>query len=72
MPLRTEKKANHSFHATGATTEIITGHKSNALKLCERPSVVQKEAVSDILVQGKRPFAEEVDKENASGSCSIA
>ena len=38
----------------------------------ERPSVAQKEAVSGILVQGKRSFAEEVDKENASGSCSIA
>ena len=32
----------------------------------------QKEAVSGILVQGKRSFAEQVDKENAGGSCSIA
>ena len=52
----------------------VTGHKSNALQLYmyEQPSVAQKEAVSGILAQGKRSFAEEVDKEKASGSCSIA
>ena len=38
----------------------------------QQPSVAQKEAVSGILAQGKRSFAEEVDKEKASGSCSIA
>ena len=52
----------------------VTGHKSNALQLYmyEQPSAAQKEAVSGILVQEKRSFAEEVDKEKASGSCSIA
>ena len=34
--------------------------------------MAQKEAVSGILVQGKRSFAKEVNKENAGGSCSIA
>ena len=34
--------------------------------------ISQKEAVSGILVQGKRSFTEQVDKENAGGSCSIA
>ena len=79
----TEKKTNHSLRATGATALFsagvpeklirdVTGHKSNALQLYERPSVAQKEAVLGILVQGKRSFAEEVDKENAGGSCSIA
>ena len=34
--------------------------------------MVQKEAVLGIVVQGKRLFAEEVDRENNSGSCSIA
>ena len=41
-------------------------------QICWRPSVAQKESVSGILVQGKRLFAEEVDEENAGGSCSIA
>ena len=34
--------------------------------------MVQKEAVLGTVVQGKRLLAEEVDRENNSGSCSIA
>lgn len=77
-----EKKTNHSLRATGATALFsagvpekiirdVTGHKSNALELYERTSLAQKEAVSGILVQGKRSFAEEVDKENAGSVARV-
>ena len=76
----TEKKTNHSLRATGTTAlfsagvpeKLIAGHKSNVLQLYERQSVAQNKAVSGILVQGKRSFAEGVDKENTSSSCCIA
>lgn len=59
----TEKKTNHSLRATGATTLFnagvpeklirdVTGHRSNALRVYERPSLEQRQAVSKILVQG--------------------
>lgn len=59
-----EKKTNHSLRATGATALFnaavpekmirdVTGHKSNALQLYERPTVEQQQRVSKILVQGE-------------------
>ncbi len=61
------------MRATGATALFsagvpdkmireVTGHRSNALELYERPSMAQREAVSGILVQGKKSFAQEVEK----------
>ena len=50
----------------------VTGHRSNALQLYERPSLAQKKAVLGILVQGKKSFADEMDEENAGGSSSVA
>lgn len=41
----------------------ITGPRSDALHLCECPTLQQKQAVSQALVQGKHAFAE-VEKEN--------
>ena len=57
-PVGEEKKTNHSLRATGATALFsavvperliwdVTGHQSNALHLYERPSLAQKEAVSE-------------------------
>ena len=71
------QKNNHSLRATGATMLFsagvpeklirdVTGHTSNALELDERPSVAQKAAVSGILVQGRKSFVDEVDKENSA------
>ncbi len=76
----TGKKTNHSLRATGATALFsagvpekkileVTGHRSNALELYERPSLAQKQAVSRILVDGKKSFADEMEKEN-TGCCS--
>ena len=79
-----EKKTNHSLRATalfsaGAPERLIcdvTGHQSNALQLYyqlyERPSLAQKEAVSSILVQGRRSFTEEVANSDCAVSCSVA
>ena len=64
-----EKKTNHSLRATGATAlfnagvpekliKDVTGHRSNALHLYERPSLQQRQEVSKVLVQGA------VNKEN--------
>ena len=58
-----EKKSNHSLRATGATAlfnagipekliKDVTGHRSNALHLYERPSLQQRQEVSKVLVQG--------------------
>ena len=59
-----EKKSNHSLRATGATALFnagvpeklirdVTGHRSKALELYERPSLKQQQSVSRILMQGK-------------------
>ena len=77
------EKTNHSLRARGATALFsagvperliydVTGHQSNALQLCENPSLAQKEAVSSILVQGRRWFAEEVANSDDAVSCSVA
>ena len=50
----------------------VTGHRSNALQLYERPSLALKKALSGILVQGEKSFADEMDKENTGGSSSVA
>ena len=57
------KKTNHSLRATGASALFnagvpekmirdVTGHRSSALLQYERPNLEQKQAVSQILVQG--------------------
>ena len=67
-----EKKANHSLRATGASVLFnagvpeklirdVTGHRSNALQLYERPTIQQKQSVSKILVQGGQKFNSEVN-----------
>ena len=67
-----EKKTNHSLRATGATALFnagvpeklirdVTGHRSNALQLYERPSLQQRQEVSKVLVQGAEKT---VQKEN--------
>ncbi len=71
-----EKKANHSLRATGASALFnagvpdkfirdVTGHRSNALQLYERPTLQQQQSVSSVLVQGQKSFAV-AEKENAS------
>ena len=72
----TEKKTNHSLHATGASALFtaglpeklmrdVTGHRSNALHLYDRPSLQQQQEVSKVLVQGSS------DKENAPKSENV-
>ena len=62
-----EKKTNHSLRATGASALFnasvpeklirdVTGHRSNALQLYEKPSLKQKQKV---LVQGANEFSTE-------------
>ena len=73
-----EKKTKHSLRATALSALAflkmiceVTEHQSNALQLYERPSLTQKEAVSNILVQGKRSFSEEVAKLDDASLCSV-
>ena len=72
-----EKKTNHSLRATGASALFtagmpeklirdVTGHRSNALQLYERPSLQQKQEVSRVLMQGS------ANKENAPNSGTVA
>ena len=60
---RCRNMTNHSLRATGASALFsagmpeklirdVTGHRSSALQLYERPTVEQKQAVSRVLVQG--------------------
>ena len=74
-----EKKTNHSLRATGTSAMFhagvpekiirdVTGHRSNALHLYERPTQQQKQEVSKILVQGKQSFS---GKENIPESEQI-
>ena len=67
-----QKKTNHSLRATGATALFnagvpeklirdVTGHRSKALELYQRPSVKQKQSVSRVLMQG-----EQFEKENSN------
>ena len=69
-----DKKTNHSLRATGASALFnagvpekmireVTGHRSNALQLYERPTLEQRQEASSVLVQGKRRFHE--GKENS-------
>ena len=69
-------KSNHSLLATGATAlsnanvpekmiKAVTGHRSNALQLYEHTTLQQKQAVSNVLVQGNAAFAAKVQKENS-------
>ena len=62
-----EKKTNHSLRATGASALFnagvpeklirdVTGHRSSALHLYERPTIEQKQSVSKVLVQGDNEF----------------
>ena len=54
----------HFFNA-GVPEKLIrdvTGHRSNALQLYERPTLQQRRAVSSVVVQGKALFSTE--KEN--------
>ena len=74
-----EVKSNHSLRATGVTAMFaaqvpekmikdVTGHKSSkGLALYERPTLVQKQALSKVLAGGpgsssSTSFSEEVDK----------
>lgn len=69
-----EKKSNHSLRASGATAMFaanvpekmikeVTGHKSSkALAIYERPTVQQKQAVSNILVTSSKSYLDEVKK----------
>ena len=62
----TKHKTNHSLRATGTTAMFaanvperiirdITGHRSNALQLYERPTRGQQRLVSDLLLGGNAP-----------------
>ena len=73
---RIAKKTNHSLRATGASALFhagvpeklirdVTGHRSNALQLYERPTEQQRKQVSEVLVQGR-----EFGKENMPASTS--
>ena len=74
-----EKKTNHSLRATGATALFnagvaekmirdVTGHRSNAIQLYERPTEEQKKQVSKIMMNsGSKPSIPEsasLGKEN--------
>lgn len=74
-----EHKTNHSLRATGASAMFnagvsdklirdVTGHRSTALQLYERPTLQQKQAVSRVLVQGTQNFTnkEDTDEENST------
>ena len=45
--------------------KAVTGHRSNALQLYEHTTLQQKQAVSNVLVQGNAAFAAKVQKENS-------
>ena len=71
-----EKETNHSLRATGASALFnagvpeklirdVTGHRSSALHLYERPTIEQKQSVSKVLVQGDNEFQK--GKERAMG-----
>ena len=73
------KKTNHSLRATGATALFsagvpeklirgVTGHRSSALQLYERPTTEQLEETSAILVQGKKNFHPGKENEPATTS----
>ena len=73
----TEKKSNHSLKAPGATAMFaanvpekeVMGHKSSkVLAIYERPTVQQKQAVSNILVTSSKSYHEEVRK--IEGTCT--
>ena len=79
----TEKKTNHSLRATGATALFnagvqeklirdVTGHRSNALQIYERPSLEQRQAVSKILVQGTSNKENLPDPVKSSSSLSYS
>ena len=62
-----QKNTNHSLRATGASALFnagvpeklirgVTGHRSKALQLYERPTTEQLQETSAVLVQGKKLF----------------
>ena len=64
---RLVKKTNHSLRATGASALFnaglpeklirgVTGHRSKALQLYERPTTEQLQETSAVLVRGKKQF----------------
>ena len=76
-----EKKTNHCLRATGTSALFnagvpeklirdVTGHRSNALQLYERPTLQQKQNVSNILVQGTKEY--HPGKENAPVSAPVS
>ena len=78
-----EKKTNHSLRATGASALFaagvqekiihdITGHRSSALQLYERPTAHQRKEVSKVLVQGRKSFNEESSDKDEKGSIVAA
>ena len=75
-----EKKTKHSLRATGATALFnagvpeklihdVTGHKSSALQLYERPTLQQRQMVSSIVVQCKQSF--QAGKENVPDAATM-
>ena len=74
-----EKKTNHSLRATGASALFtagvpeklirdVTGHRSSALQLYERPTAEQRQAVSRVLVQGEKQFSTAESTKNVERS----
>ena len=77
-----EKKSNHSLRATGATALFnagvpeklirgVTGHRSNALQLYERPTTEQLQETSAVPVQGKKQFHPGKENEPATTGVHI-
>ena len=77
-----EKKTNHSLRATGASALFhagvpeklirgVTGHRSNALQLYERPTTEQLQETSAVLVQGKRQFCPGKENEPATSTPTV-
>ena len=63
----TEKEDKPQFKGTGASALFnagapeklirdVTGHRSNALQLYERPTLQQRQSVSSVLIRGKQRF----------------
>ena len=77
------KKTNHSLRATGASAMFnagvpeklirsVTGHRSNALQLYERPTNEQLQETSAVLLQGKRKFSPGKENETSTGNVTTA
>ena len=83
------RKTNHSLRATGATAlfnaqvpekmikEVTGHHSSKALALYERPSLAQKQALSNVIAEGgnldkKVQAVQKHDSRSAVQSCSVS